>query len=175
MLRNLREHRQRSEPARRYQMREKLIAIGDDYWIETADGQRAFKVDGKALRLRKTLHFEDAHGRVLYQIQQRLMRVRDTMAIERDGETIATVRKALVRVLRDRFTIELAAGTELAAQGHVLDHEYEISQDGHQVAKVSKQWLRIRDTYTVDVEPGQDDALILAITVCLDQMAQEKR
>ena len=31
-----------------YQMREKLFAIGDDYWIETDDGERVFKVNGKA-------------------------------------------------------------------------------------------------------------------------------
>ena len=39
----------------RFQLREKMFAIGDDYWIETDTGQRAFRVDGKALRIRKTL------------------------------------------------------------------------------------------------------------------------
>ena len=32
----------------RYKMTEKLASIGDDFWIENAAGQRAFKVDGKA-------------------------------------------------------------------------------------------------------------------------------
>jgi uncharacterized protein YxjI len=171
MFRNLRERMHGGEPPLGYQMREKLIDIGDDFWVETADGQRAFKVDGKALRLRNTLNLEDPQGRVLYQIQERMLRLRDTMAIERDGQTIATVRKALVNVLRARFTIDLAAGGDMEARGNFLDHEYEISQDGHRVAEVSKKWLRVRDTYAVEVEPGQDDALILAITVCLDQMS----
>ena len=35
-------------------MREKLLSIGDDFWIETEGGERAFKVDGKALRARST-------------------------------------------------------------------------------------------------------------------------
>src|SRR4051794_14769839 len=39
----------------RYQMREKLLSIGDDSWIDNADGERVFKVNGKALRARKTL------------------------------------------------------------------------------------------------------------------------
>ena len=37
----------------KYQMREKMFAIGDDYWIETDGGERAFKVNGKALRIRE--------------------------------------------------------------------------------------------------------------------------
>jgi hypothetical protein len=30
----------------RYRMREKLLAIGDDLWIETGDRPRAFEVEG---------------------------------------------------------------------------------------------------------------------------------
>ena len=39
----------------KYRMREKMFAIGDDFWIENEEGERAFKVDGKALRIRGTL------------------------------------------------------------------------------------------------------------------------
>ena len=38
--------------AARYQMREKLLSIGDDSWIDNADGEHVFKVNGKALRVR---------------------------------------------------------------------------------------------------------------------------
>lgn len=37
----------------RYQMQQELIAIGKDFWIENEQGQKAFKVDGKALRIRE--------------------------------------------------------------------------------------------------------------------------
>jgi len=29
-------------------MRQKLVSIGDDYWIEDEQGERVFKVNGKA-------------------------------------------------------------------------------------------------------------------------------
>jgi uncharacterized protein YxjI len=38
------------------------------------------------------------------------------------------------------------------------------------VAEVSKRWVRVRETYGVRVAPGQDDALILAVTACIDEM-----
>jgi uncharacterized protein YxjI len=38
------------------------------------------------------------------------------------------------------------------------------------VAEVSKRWFRIRDTYGIEIAPDEDDALILAVTVCIDQM-----
>jgi uncharacterized protein YxjI len=43
-------------------MRQKMISIGDDYWIEDSDGHRAFRVNGKAVRFRDTWVPEDPHG-----------------------------------------------------------------------------------------------------------------
>jgi uncharacterized protein YxjI len=155
----------------RYQMREKLLSIGDDYWIETESGERAFKVDGKAVRVRDTFVLEDAAGQEVAKIQERKLTIRDTMKIERAGGD-ATVRKALVGI-RDRFNIEVDGGADLKAHGNILDHEYEIERDGDEVASVSKKWFRVRDTYGVEIQPGQDDALILAITVCVDALSRD--
>jgi uncharacterized protein YxjI len=161
-------------PSGVYRMREKLLAIGDDFWIENGAGERAFKVDGKALRVRDTLKFEDTSGHELLRIQERKLRVRGTMAIERDGDTVATVHKALITPLRDRFKVELAHGGEYDVKGNIVDHEYTFERDGRDVAHVSKRWFRVRDTYGVEIEPDQDDVLILAATVAIDQMAHDK-
>jgi uncharacterized protein YxjI len=156
----------------RYRMREKLFSIGDDFWIETDAGQRAFKVNGKALRIRETFVLESPSGEELFKIQEKRLRICDTMKIERDGDTVATVKKALITPLRDRFAIELEDGGELSAKGNIVDHEYEIERDGNKVAEVSRRWFRIRDTYGVEIAPGENDALILAATVCIDEMAE---
>ena len=154
----------------KYRMREKLFAIGDDFWIENEQGERAFKVDGKALRVSSTFVLESASGKELFTIQEKKVRVRDTMEIEHDGETVATIKKALVSPLRDRFAIELKDGGELSAKGNIVDHEYEVERDGHKVAEISKRWFRVRDTYGIDVAPGENDALIVAAVVCIDEM-----
>jgi len=157
----------------RYTMREKLLAIGEDFWIETDDGRPAFKVDGKALRARNTFILEGPSGEKLFKGQQKKLHIHDTMEIERDGETVATIKKALITPLRERFSIELEDGGELSAKGNIVDHEYEIERDGEKVAEVSKRWVRVRETYGIEVAPGENDALILAVTVCIDEMARD--
>ena len=153
----------------RYQMREKLLSIGDDYWIENDRGERAYKVNGKAVRLRETFVLEDASGAEVARIQERKLSVRDKVAVERDGETAATVRKALVGI-RDRFAIDIKDGADMNARGNVVDHEYEIERDGDTVATISKKWFRVRDSYGVDVAAGEDVPLVLAITVAIDSL-----
>ena len=157
--------------AHRYQIREHLLSIGDDYWIENESGERAFKVDGKAVRFRDTFVLEDATGAEVAKIQERKLSIRDKMEIERAAGN-ATVHKALIG-LRDRFKIDVEGGADMTARGNLLDHEYQIESDGNEVASVSKKWFRVRETYGVEIEPGQDDALILAITVCIDAMTRD--
>jgi uncharacterized protein YxjI len=159
--------------AMRYRMQEKLFAIGDDFWIENEAGERAFKVDGKVLRVRDTLVLESPRGEELYSIQQKVLHIRDTMEIERDGRKVATVKKALVTPLRDRFSIDVEDGEDMEAKGNIVDHEYKIERGGDEIAEVSRRWFRVRDTYGVEIEPGPDAALILATVVCIDQMTHD--
>jgi uncharacterized protein YxjI len=151
-------------------MVEKLVSIGDDFFIQNDFGQRVFKVDGKALRLRDTLIFRDMQGNEVCKIQARIARIRDSMEVEGpDGRRVAMVHKALITPLRDRYTIKVEGGPDLEVQGNILAHEYRIGN----VATVSKKWFRVRDSYGVEVAPGQNDVLILAATVCIDQMSHD--
>jgi len=153
-----------------FQMREKIMAIGDDYWIEDDNGNKVYKVNGKAVRLRDTFILEDENGEELSKIQEKKLSVRDKMTIER-GSIKATVRKRLVGI-RDHYIIDVDGGADLKAHGNIVDHEYEIERDGDTVAKVSKKWFRVRDSYGVQMAKDQDVPLILAITVCVDAMAR---
>jgi uncharacterized protein YxjI len=162
--------------AEHYQMRQRLLSIGDDFWIENDRGERVYKVDGKALRVRQTLVFEDAAGNELCKIQERVARVRDSMEIEGPGgERLAMVKQALITPLRERWTVNVADGPDLEVQGNLLDHEYAIGEGRDKLAEVSKKWFRVADTYGVQIEPGQNAVLILAVTVALDAMAHEGR
>jgi uncharacterized protein YxjI len=157
-----------------YRMRQKLVAIGDDYWIEDEQGRRAFKVNGKAIRFRDTLVLEDAGGNELLKLQERKLHLRDTMVIEDpSGRTVATVKKAMITPLRERFSVDVADGDDMEVQGNIVDHEYHITQGGEQVAEVSKKWFRIADTYGVEVVDGKDAVLILAVTAVIDSMTHD--
>ena len=163
-----------AESIQRYKMHEKLVSIGDDYWIENEAGEKEFYVDGKALRLRNTLIIKDAQGNEVYKLQEKLLRIKDTMDIQdADGKTVATIKKALISPLRDRWKVEVANGPEIDVRCNILDYEYKIETGREKIAEVSKRWFRIRDTYGVEIESGQDSALILAITAALDQMAHD--
>jgi uncharacterized protein YxjI len=167
----LRRDRHDEDRGRKFQMREKMISIGDDYWIEDESGAKVFKVDGKAARVRDTWVLEDASGNEVACIREKKLSIRDAIKIECQGRE-ATVKKALVGI-RDRFNVDVEDGEDLKVTGNIVDHEYKIERDGHKIAEVSKKWFRVRDTYGVEVENDVDSALVLAVTVAVDALAHD--
>jgi uncharacterized protein YxjI len=161
--------------ATRYKISQKMFSIGDDFWIENQEGEKVFKVDGKALRLRETLIFEDMSGNKLCKIQERLLAFRDTMAIEdADGRQMAVIKKGLIAPLGDHWTVNVRNGPDLDVQGNILDHEYSINERRKKIAEVSKKWLSLTDTYGVEIDSGQNDILILAVAIAIDMMSHDE-
>lgn len=158
----------------RYLIREKLLCLGDDFLIKDAEGHDLYLVDGRAFTLlREKLVFKDMAGQELAYIREKLVSLRKAYEIHRDGRHVATVRKDLFNLFRCHFTVDVPGPDDYEAQGSFLDHDYKFMRHGRVVAEVSKKWLTVRDTYTVDIVDGEDDILILASAVVIDQICHD--
>jgi uncharacterized protein YxjI len=116
-------------------------------------------------------------GNLIYKLDEKVLRIRESFNIlDANGQLVAKVHNAIVDPLRERFTIELANGDTMTTRGKVIWAQYDIEHGGRQVAKISKQFSWIgRDQYVVDVVQGENDLLILAITVVIDMMVSNGR
>jgi uncharacterized protein YxjI len=159
----------------RYLVRQRILSLASNFWITDEDGNEVFYVDGRALQVRKTFELKDRDGNVLAMIRQQLFRLRGTMDIERDGAVVATVRRASFSPFKHRYEVTLADGTLLEATGNFSDMNWELAGGERVVGRISRQWFKVRDTYGVEVEPGEDDALVIAVAICVDRLREQER
>jgi uncharacterized protein YxjI len=152
----------------RYIMRERILSWGDDFTIRTADGQDAYLVDGKVFSFGDKLSFRNMRGEEVARIDQKLLSLGSQYEIIRGGTTVAVVKKHLFTLFRARFTVDVPGPDDLEARGDFLDHEYTFERAGREVARVSKTWFSLADTYGIDIEDGEDDVLILASALVID-------
>jgi uncharacterized protein YxjI len=152
----------------RYHMRERILSWGDDFAIRNAEGEDAYHVDGKVFSFGDKLSFRDAQGNEVALIDQKLLAIGPQYEIIRGGKTVAVVKKHLFTLFRARFTIDVPGPDDLEAKGNFLDHEYSFERAGRQVARVSKKWFSLTDTYGIDIDDQEDDVLILASAVVID-------
>jgi len=158
-----------------YQLRRQLFSIGEDFWIQNAQGENVFKLDGKVLTLTQTFALQDVNGNEVARMKAEMLTLRRTMDIERGGQVAATVKKALFNVLGQRFDVSIAGDGELEASGDILNHEFQITSGAEVVATISKQWFAADFFYGIAIAPGQDDVLLLCIAIAIDEMSENDR
>jgi uncharacterized protein YxjI len=158
-------------------LNQKLISLTGDLWIEDGGGNHAFEVDGKLLSMHGTHVLKDLNGQPLYEISKPLApHVHKTIEIKKDGKVSATVQEAIFHLGGDKFKITLAGGQELTVHGNWSNREFQVKdQAGGQVIDASRMWFSIRDAYGIQITPGFDVPLGLAICVALERVeAQEQ-
>ena len=151
-------------------MKQKLLSWGDDYYIRDEQGREVYFVDGKAFSIGGQLSFRDLEGNELAFIRQKLWNLRPTYEINRGGALAAVVQRELFALFHHRFTVDVPGPDDLEAKGDFLDHEYSFTRGEREVATVSKKWFSFADTYGVEIADGEDDVLILASAVVVDQV-----
>ena len=156
--------------SRRYQMQQKLsldrrrLLDRGRARQQGLQGQRQGHADPRHVRPR------GRDGNEVAKIQEKKLDVRDKMNIER----AATRRHGAQGARRHPRPLQHRGRGRRGPQGprqHRRPRVRDRARRRHR-REVSKKWFRVRDTYGVEVEDGQDVALILAITVALDAMAR---
>jgi uncharacterized protein YxjI len=159
----------------RYVIREHFFTLADSSDILDEAGQPVLHVDGKVLSLRDLLIVRDPSGAEVARVHRKLIALRPTYEIAVGGQEVAEVRKQFFTPFGDRFTIDLPGPDDLEMVGNLLEHEFTIRRGDQTVATVSKQWLTLRETYGVDIAPGENDLLILASVLALDLAQNRER
>jgi uncharacterized protein YxjI len=153
----------------RFLLKQRLLSWGDDFYIKDELGRDRYFVDGKALSFGDQLSFQDLNGNELAFIKQKVFSWGPTYEISRGGETVAVVKKELFSFLHHRFTVDVPGPDDLEAEGNFLDHDYVFTRHGTVVATVSKKWFTFADTYGIEIADDEDQVLLLASAVVVDQ------
>jgi uncharacterized protein YxjI len=157
----------------RYVIREQFFHLGEDSQITDESGQALYEVDGKVLTLHNTLVMHDLRGEEVATVKRELIALTPTYRIDRPGKSPAQVRKHLINLFGDHYTIDIPGPDDLEMDGDLFDHEYQIKRAGAVIATISKQWIALTATYGVETAPGEDDVLLLASVLALD-LAKER-
>jgi uncharacterized protein YxjI len=153
----------------RYVLKQRLLSWGDDFYIKDELGRDRYFVDGKAFSFGDQLSFQDLNGNELAFIKQKVFSWGPTYEITRGDELVAVVKKELFAFFHHRFTVDVPGPNDLEAEGNFTDHDYIFRRNGKVVATVSKKWLTFADTYGIEIADDEDQVLLLASAVVVDQ------
>lgn len=157
----------------RYKLQKELFSLDEDFWVENEKGEQVYKADSQATTLRETFVLANKDGEELLAIEAKLLAARPTMQLKRQGKVFATVSKKLLSLLHQHYTIQVEGGATFEAEGKISKHEYEVRSNDAVVAQISKEWFAVRDSYGVAVAPGQDDLLMIASAIAIEELSSD--
>jgi uncharacterized protein YxjI len=157
-----------------YLVQERIFSSAGSFSVTDEQGNLVYVISGQIMGQSQTFDLQDKSGAILVSLRKERFTSRDTMDIQRDGAVIATVQPAVFSPVHHRSVIRLAAGGELEAIGNFLGREFEIRSGDKVLAKISRSLFQFHDRYAVDVSPGQDDALMLAIAISMDRIEADE-
>lgn len=155
----------------RYIINQKIFTFGDDFTIRDYTEREVYYVKGKVFSIGDKLKMYDMQGHEVVNIRQKVMTFMPEYYIDLYGEEVAKVKKQLT-LFTQKFYIDSTLGSYEIC-GNVLAHNFIIYKNGVQVAEASKKWLAIRDSYTIDIEDGENHAFILALCIIIDQVLHD--
>ena len=157
----------------RYKLQKELFSLDEDFWVENEKGEQLYKADSQATTLRETFVLANKDGEELLAIEAKLLAARPTMQVKRQGKVFATVSKKLLSLLHQHYTIQVEGGATFEAEGKISKHEYEVRSNDAVVAQISKEWFAVRDSYGIAVAPGQDDLLMIASAIAIEELSSD--
>lgn len=157
----------------RFQMTQRLFALGDKGVITDEQGNAVYRNNGKFFSIHDRVSLVDMQGTEVATLHSKLLSFPKRMIIEIGGTQVATIASKLI-AFRPKFDIELASGERWKFTGDLLNHSFTlVDGDGVTVAEVTKAWVAVAGRYGIDIADGRDELLVLMLLVALESFVAE--
>ena len=151
-------------------IKEHIFTWGDKFTVMDEYGNEKYFVQGEVFSWGKKLHVYDRYDREVAFIKQELFTWMPCYHVYVGDRDIAQVRKEFSFFL-PRYRVD---GLGWEVNGHFLEHDYEITQNGCNVVTISKEWMTWGDSYELDIAPEADEIVALAVVLTIDCVVEQR-
>ncbi len=145
-------------------MKQKVFSWKDRFTIKDASGEDRYSVEGQMISLGKKLHVYDRNGEEVAFVKQKVVALMPKFFVEIGGEDVAEISKKFT-LFKAKYVVN---GPGWDVQGDMWSHNYTITSGGAPIVSIHKQWMAWGDTFELDIAPGADEVLALAVVLAID-------
>lgn len=155
----------------RFIVTQKLLSLADSFVIHDEYNNPVYNVEGKLFALGSKLKLYNMNGGEEIYIEQQLFKFLPEYHLYRKGHKLGVIKKEFT-FLKPNFNIQATSG-HYKLEGDFFSHNFNIIKGGKPVAQISKKFFAMRDSYTIDIVPGEDESFLLGICIVIDQVLHE--
>ena len=145
-------------------IKQKVFSWNDKFSVVDAYGRDRYFVEGEIFSWGKKLHVYDTNGNEAAFIQQEVWSLLPRYYVWVNGTQVAEIKKEFTFFF-PKYRIE---GLDWDIDGSFMAHDYEITQQGHPIVRIQKEWMTWGDSYVLDISDPRDEIIALAVVMTID-------
>lgn len=145
-------------------IKQKIFSWNDKFSVYDENGTERYFVEGEFFSWGKKLHVYDSMQQEAAFIRQEVLTFLPKFIVSINGQDVAEIVKEFT-FFKPRYRID-GLGWEI--DGDFWDHDYEITQNGRTIVRLSKEWFTWGDCYELDIESQEDEIVALAVVLAID-------
>ena len=151
-------------------IKERVFSWGDKFDVCDQNGTPKYYVEGEVFSWGKKLHVYDQFDREVAFIKQEVFTWMPTFQVYVNQNQVATIRREF-SFFRPRYWVD---GLGWDVEGHFLEHDYQITQNGRPIVSIEKEWLTWGDTYRLRIADDADEIVALAVVLTIDCVVEQQ-
>ena len=145
-------------------IKQKVFSWGDKFTVKDEYGNDRYYVEGEIFSWGKKLHVYDMSGKEAAFIKQEVWSLLPRYYVYCDNKQVAEIKKEFTFIF-PKYSIE-GLGWEI--EGKFMAHDYEITQNGHSIVSIRKEWMTWGDSYELNITHSEDEIVALAVVLTID-------
>ncbi len=145
-------------------LKQKFFSWKDRAWVKDETGADRYFIEGKVFSIGKKLWIMTPNGDPLAFVRQKVPTLMPRFIVEIGGNEVAQIVKKFT-FLKPKYEIE---GLGWTVQGDFMGHDYTVFASERPIITIHKKWMSWGDSFELDVAPGTDEVLALAVVVAID-------
>lgn len=153
-----------------FQIKQKMWSLGGKFTINDELGMPAYQVEGSLFKIPKSFKIMDTQGKLIGQIDKQFWSFLPKFQVNLANGQSFTIKKDFT-FFKPHYSI---ANLGMEVQGNLWDMNFQLYQNGQQVAQIDQEWLKLTSTYNIKVYQESYSDLVVALTVAIDYVKARK-
>ncbi|MGG4470739.1 LURP-one-related family protein [Paenibacillus alvei] len=145
-------------------IKQKVFSLSGKFTVKDQTEQDIYYVEGSFMQVPKTFSIMNTNRQEVALITKKVFSFLPKFFVEVNGHEALTIRKEF-SFFKPRYTIDAA---DIEVQGNWWDMDFQVKQHGNVIGTVSKEWFTWGDSYKVQIENEEMEAIIIALVVAID-------
>ncbi len=145
-------------------IKQKMFSLRDGFHVFDENDNIKYMVKSELLSLGHKFHIYDTRGREVGVIRQKMMSLFGEFYVEIGGKQLGSIKKKFA-MITPKYEVDFKGWK---VRGDLMGWNYEIYDDFNQIARISKKFFHLTDTYVIDIFDGRNEIECLMLVLAID-------